>query len=336
MTNRVLVCGAGGFIGNHVVRRLKGEGYWVRGVDLRRPEFSDSDADEFVIVDLRDRRLCQEVCDGRFDEAYQLASDMGGAGYIFTGVHDGSIMSNSATINLNVLTSCVESSIPRIFFSSSACIYPEYNQRDPEKPVCAEDSVYPAMPDSEYGWEKLFSERLYLAHHRARKIEVRIGRLHNVYGPENPWRGGREKAPAAICRKIAAAANGGEVEIWGDGRQTRSFLHVDDCVDAIRALMRSTCSGPMNIGSEEMVTITGLVEMVAEIAGKQLTLKYVPGPQGVRGRTSDNRLIRTELGWRPVLSLRDGMARTYAWIQEQVTRGPDVNPNTKGPRRHVL
>jgi nucleoside-diphosphate-sugar epimerase len=317
---KALVLGAGGFIGSHLVKRLKKEGYWVRGVDLKYPEFSPTAADEFIIGDLRDQAVCRTVVDQRFDEIYQLAADMGGAGYIFTGEHDADVMHNSATINLNILDLCRKKGVGRIFYSSSACMYPEYNQLDPDNPKCSEDSAYPAAPDSEYGWEKLFSERLYLAYHRNYGVVVRIARYHNIFGPEGTWKGGREKAPAAICRKVAEAPNGGEIEIWGDGKQTRSFLYIDECIEGTLRLMRSDFTGPVNIGSEEMVTINRLAEIVMEIAGKKLRVKHVPGPLGVRGRNSDNRLIREKLGWMPSMSLRDGLEKTYPWIEEQVKK----------------
>jgi len=313
-----LVTGAGGFIGSHLVKRLKKEGYWVRGVDLKYPEFSPTAADEFIIGDLRDQALCRTVVDRHFNEVYQLAANMGGAGYIFTGEHDADVMHNSATINLNILDLCSKKGVRRIFYSSSACMYPEYNQLDPENPKCSEDSAYPAAPDSEYGWEKLFSERLYLAYYRNYGLQVRIARYHNIFGPEGTWVGGREKAPAAICRKVAQTPDGGEIEIWGDGKQTRSFLYIDECIEGTLRLMRSDFIGPVNIGSEEMVTINRLAEMVMEIAGKKLRIKHVPGPLGVRGRNSDNRLIRQKLGWEPSQSLREGLEKTYWWIAQQV------------------
>lgn len=314
-----LVCGAGGFIGGHLVKRLRAEGYWVRGVDLRYPEFSATEAHDFIMGDLRDPSLCQCATDGvQFDEIYQLAADMGGAGYIFTGEHDADVMHNSAMINLNVLDACCKRNIRKIFYSSSACIYPEYNQMDPDNPKCSEDSAYPAQPDSEYGWEKLFSERLYLSYQRNHGLEVRIARFHNIFGPEGTWDGGREKAPAALCRKVALAHDGGEIEIWGDGKQTRSFLYIDECLEGIRRLMNSSFSGPVNIGSEEMVTINRLASIVAEIAGKKLSLKHIPGPLGVRGRNSDNDLIKLKLGWAPSEKLADGLATTYHWIKRQM------------------
>jgi len=319
---RALVCGAGGFIGSHLVKRLKREGFWVRGVDLKYPEFSETEADDFVIGDLRDPYFVRSIVDTKFDEVYQLAADMGGAGFVFTGEHDADIMHNSAMINLNVLDACYKRNIKRIFFSSSACIYPEYNQMDPNNPKCSEDSAYPAAPDSEYGWEKLFSERLYLAYHRNYGMEVRIARYHNIFGPEGAWTGGREKAPAALCRKVAIAILKGEdfIEVWGDGKQTRSFLYIDECIEGTIRLMRSDWTGPVNIGSEEMVTIDQLAEMIMEIAGKKLKIIHVPGPMGVRGRTSDNRLIREKLGWAPSMPLKEGLRITYMWIKEQVEK----------------
>ena len=317
-TKRAFVCGAGGFVGSHLVKRLKNEGYWVRGVDLKRPEFAPTVADDFVIADLREPGNWPAILDARFDEAYQLAADMGGAGYVFTGDNDSEIMHNSAMINLHMADFAVRRRVGKVFYSSSACMYPEYNQEDPENPNCAESSAYPALPDSEYGWEKLFSERLYLAFARNRGLDVRIARFHNVFGPEGAWDGGREKAPAAFCRKVAEQPDGGEIEMWGDGGQTRSFLYVDECLEAVRRLMQSSFSGPVNIGSGEMVTINRMAEMIMEIAGKKLTVKHIPGPLGVRGRNSDNRLIRENLGWAPTLPLRDGLAKTYSWIAARI------------------
>lgn len=313
-----LVCGAGGFIGSHMVKRLKKDGFWVRGVDLKYPEFSPTVADDFVIADLRDSQVCKNVVDRKFEEVYQFAADMGGAGFVFTGENDADIMHNSALINLNVLEACNKRNNKRIFYSSSACMYPEHNQEDPDNPNCAEDSAYPAKPDSEYGWEKLFSERLYLAFQRNYGIEVRIARYHNIFGPEGTWRGGREKAPAALCRKVAEAMDGGQIEIWGDGKQTRSFLYIDECLEGTIKLTRSDFSGPVNIGSDEMVTINQLADMIMTISGKKLSIKHIPGPQGVRGRNSDNRFIYEKLGWKPSQRLEEGMRRTYAWIAPQV------------------
>src|SRR4051794_11448172 len=287
-----LVCGAGGFIGGHLVSRLKEEGFWVRGADLKYHEFSASAADDFTMGDLRDPYFCRQVIDRRFDEVYQLAADMGGAGYIFTGENDANVMHNSATINLNVLETSRKRSIKRVLYSSSACIYPEYNQNDPDNPKCSEESAYPAAPDSEYGWEKLFSERIYMAYNRNHGMECRIARYHNIFGPEGSWNNGKEKAPAAICRKVAIANSGDVIEIWGDGNQTRSFLFIDECLEGTLRLMRSPQEGPFNIGSEEMITLDELVRLVANIAGKTIYIRHVPGPTGVRGRNSDNRLIR--------------------------------------------
>ncbi|HYA42219.1 MAG TPA: NAD-dependent epimerase/dehydratase family protein [Syntrophobacteraceae bacterium] len=317
---QALVCGAGGFIGSHMVKRLKKEGFWVRGVDLKYPEFSETEADDFIIGDLRDPYICRQSVDRKFDEVYQFAADMGGAGFVFTGENDADIMHNSALININMVEACWKRNVKRIFYSCSACMYPAHNQVDPDNPNLAEDSAYPANPDSDYGWEKLFSERLYLAFHRNYGMEVRIARYHNTFGPEGTWRGGREKAPAALCRKVAMAKDGGEIEIWGDGRQTRSFLFIDECIEGTLRLTRSDWTGPVNIGSDEMVTIDRLAEMAMEIAGKKLVKVHIPGPLGVRGRNSDNRLIYQKLGWRPSQPLMDGMMKTYKWIEGQVNR----------------
>jgi nucleoside-diphosphate-sugar epimerase len=317
MRKRNLVGGAGGFIGGHLVKRLKQEGFWVRGVDVKKNEFSRSPADEFIVGDLREPEVVRQVVAG-IDEVYQLAADMGGAGYIFTGEHDACVMHNSATINLNVLELGRQAGVRKYFYSSSACIYPAYNQTDPDNPKCSEDSVYPAEPDSEYGWEKLFSERLYAAYSRNYGVEVHVARFHNVFGPEGAWCDGKEKAPAAICRKVAQAPDGGEIEIWGDGKQTRSFLYVDECVEGVRRFMDSNFAGPVNIGSEEMITINQLAHMAMEIAGKRLHIRHIDGPLGVRGRNSDNRLIRQKLNWSPSDPLREGLERTYRWIEEQV------------------
>jgi len=334
-----LVLGAGGFIGSHMVKKLKQEGYWVRGVDLKHPDFEKSHADEFIIADLRDQKIVNRVIrftgelgnyyesvakkfHKSFDEIYQFAADMGGAGYIFTGEHDADVMHNSATINLNVLDAVqkfnkeLESNTTKIFYSSSACMYPEHNQLDPDNPNCSEDSAYPANPDSEYGWEKLFSERLYFAYSRNYEIPVRVARFHNIFGPEGTWQGGKEKAPAAICRKVALS--NGEIEVWGDGEQTRSFLYIDECIEAVRRLMQSNFAGPVNIGSEEMVTINQLVDLTAEIAGKDIKVNHIDGPTGVRGRNSDNTLIKEKLGWNYQQSLKDGIKKTYEWIKNEI------------------
>jgi len=319
-----LVCGAGGFIGSHMVKRLKKEGYWVRGADVKYPDFSISEADEFMVGDLTDQTFAEEVTNKLFEEIYQFAADMGGAGYIFTGDHDADVMNNSATINLNILRNVKENHLevgraPKIFFSSSACMYPEHNQLNPDTPDCREESAYPANPDSEYGWEKLFSERLYLAYSRNYNIPVRIARYHNIYGPEGTWNGGKEKAPAAICRKVAELPNeGGTIEVWGDGLQTRSFLLVDECVEATYRLVQSDFSGPVNIGSEEMVSINELVDIAAKVSGKKVNKKHIEGPLGVRGRNSNNDLIREKLNWDYTLTLEEGIRRTYNWINDQI------------------
>jgi nucleoside-diphosphate-sugar epimerase len=316
---RILVNGAGGFIGGHLVKRLKSEGFWVRGVDLKRHEYSKLPADEFIQGDLCEPDVAQAAVDG-VEEVYQLAADMGGAGYIFTGEHDAAVMHNSATINLNTLEFGRRAGVKKFFYSSSACMYPEYNQLDPDNPKCSEDSAYPAAPDSEYGWEKLFSERLYMAYMRNYGIQVRVARFHNIFGPEGTWDGGREKAPAALCRKVVEAPKGGEIEIWGDGLQTRSFLYVDECLEGVRRLVESDFTGPVNIGSEEMVTINQLAELVMDIAGKKLSIRHIKGPLGVRGRNSDNRLIAEKLAWKPSRSLREGLEKTYDWISSQVNQ----------------
>lgn len=317
---KVLVCGAGGFIGSHLVKYLKEKKYWVRGVDLKHPEFSPSPADEFLIGDLRSQKFCDKVLDMPFEEVYQLAADMGGAGYIFSGEHDASVMHNSATINLNIVDLADKMKVKKIFYSSSACIYPAYNQIDPNNPKCFEESAYPAAPDSEYGWEKLFSERMYLAYNRNNKLNIRIARFHNIFGPEGSWNNGKEKAPAAICRKVAETPDRGEIEIWGDGRQTRSFLYIDECLEGVRRLMDSNFIGPVNIGSQEMITINYLARMAMEIADKKLKIKHIPGPLGVRGRNSDNKLIKEKLDWAPTKPLKQGLEKTYRWINEQVSK----------------
>jgi len=322
---KALVCGAGGFIGGHLVNRLKAEGYWVRGVDLKENEYGNNSADEFIIGDLRKPDVVADVVSADLDEVYQLAADMGGAGFVFTGENDAAIMHNSALINLNVLEEVKHKGIKKIFYSSSACMYPEYNQLDPDNPKCSEDSAYPAAPDSEYGWEKLFSERLFLTYQRNHGVQVRVARFHNIFGPQGTWYGGREKAPAAVCRKVAESADGGVIEIWGDGKQTRSFLLVDECVDGIRRLMDSDFSGPVNLGSEEMIAINDFAKMVIEISGKNITLKNIPGPTGVRGRNSDNALIKEKLGWSPSEPLKKGVEKTYAWITEQLKQKQKTN-----------
>lgn len=337
-----LVLGAGGFIGSHMVKQLRSEGYWVRGVDLKHPEYSASHANEFVVGDLRDTRFVsrcvrftgylgnfyKDIVDKfaeTFDEIYQFAADMGGAGFVFTGENDADIMHNSVSINLNVLeeqrklNEITEQNKTKIFYSGSACMYPEHNQLDPDNPDCREESAYPANPDSEYGWEKLFSERLYLAYNRNHGIPVRVARYHNIFGPEGTWDGGREKAPAAICRKVAfLPESGGAIEVWGDGLQTRSFLFVDECVEATRRLMDSDFMGPVNIGSEEMVTINQLVDIAAEVAEKKVSKNHIDGPLGVRGRNSNNNLIREKLDWDYQMTLKEGIRKTYEWIGGQI------------------
>ncbi len=315
---RALVLGAGGFIGSHLVSRLKTEGYFVKGADLKYPEFTPTQADEFQIIDLRSTSLCEHLIDSDFDEVYQLAADMGGAGYLFTGLNDAQVMHNSAMINLNVADICAKKKIKRVFYSSSACIYPAYNQQDPNNPLCSEASAYPADPDSEYGWEKLFSERMYLSYFRNHGLQVRIARFHNVYGPMGVWKGGKEKAPAALCRKVAEAQNGNHIEIWGNGLQTRSFLYIDDCVEGILKLMHSSHTGPFNIGSEEMVSLNQFADMIIGISGKQLSVKHIEGPIGVNGRNSDNTLVSEAIGWQPKTNLYQGIERTFHWINNQV------------------
>ena len=323
---KALVLGAGGFIGSHMVKRLKQENYWIRGVDLKYPEFSPSKADDFVIQDLREYNGVEKIMtiNGEvFDEIYQFAADMGGAGYIFTGQNDAHIMHNSSTINLNVcdiqqkLNEKHNINKTTIFYSSSACMYPAYNQEDPDNPLCSEKSAYPAEPDSEYGWEKLFSERLYLAFQKNYGIPVRIGRFHNIFGPEGTWEGGKEKSPAALCRKVAMSKDG-TIEIWGDGKQTRSFLYIDECIEAVYRMMKSDFSGPVNIGSEEMVTINRLVDIICSVSGKQVEKIHIDGPLGVRGRNSDNTLIREKLNWDYKQSLEEGISKLYPWIVEKV------------------
>jgi nucleoside-diphosphate-sugar epimerase len=336
-----LVLGAGGFIGSHLVKRLKSEGFWVRGVDLKYPEYDKTEADDFKIYDLRDPKNVEAVMrlegangqplpvayhhhpfseELQFDEVYQLAADMGGAGYIFTGENDANVMHNSATINLNVAHEAVKQKVKRVFYSSSACMYPEHNQLDPNNPNCEESSAYPANPDSEYGWEKLFSERMYLAFARNYGLTVRIARFHNIFGPYGTWKGGKEKAPAAMCRKVVEMLEGGEIEVWGDGQQTRSFLYIDECVEGVLRLMRSDFEEPVNIGSEEMVTINQLAQYAIDISGKNITIKNIEGPTGVRGRNSDNKLIQEKLGWSPNYPLYNGLTETFNWINKQVNK----------------
>jgi GDP-D-mannose 3', 5'-epimerase len=328
---RVIILGGGGFIGGHLGKRLKKEGIIVRIADIKHHEYFDHSeiCDEFIQADLRDPRAVEDVIEENYDEVFQLAADMGGAGYIFTGENDANVMHNSALINLNVAHECVKKHIGKIFYSSSACIYPSHNQVDPQNPNCEESSAYPANPDSEYGWEKLFSERLYLAFRRNYNLNVRIARFHNIFGPQGTWEGGKGKVPAAMLRKVAEAEENGIIEVWGDGTQTRSFLYVDECIEAVLRLMDADFSGPINIGSEEMVTINKLAEMAIAISGKNLKIHNIFGeefiakygfkcPLGVHGRNSDNRLYRKTIGWEVSMPLFEGMRKTYSWIQSQV------------------
>lgn len=327
---RALVCGAGGFIGSHLAKRLKFEGYWVRGVDLKYPEFSATACDDFVIGDLRDPDVCKNIIyipgaddSSYFDEVYQLAADMGGMGYL--SFHDADVMRNSALINLNMVEVCRAAKVKKVFYSSSACIYPEYNQLDPQNPQCAESSAYPAAPDLEYGWEKLFSERLYQAYARNFNMDIRIARFHNVFGPEGTWRGGKEKAPAALSRKIAEAHDGDDIQVWGKGDQTRSFLYIDECIEGVRRLMNSDVTEVLNIGSDEMISINDLAYLIAKIAGKDITVVNVRGPEGVRGRNSDNNLIKQKLSWAPSARLEEGLRATYPWVEQQVSNYSQEN-----------
>jgi GDP-D-mannose 3',5'-epimerase len=313
---KAVVFGAGGFIGGHLVSKLKSLGYWVRGVDIKRHEYKETDGDEFILADLREYANVNLVIDDTIDEVYQLAADMGGAEFVFSGNNDSDIMHNSCLINLHVCDVCVKKGVGKVFYSSSACMYPEHNQLDPNNPNCEESSAYPANPDSEYGWEKLFSERIYLAYARNKGLQVRIARFHNIFGPYGTWNGGREKAPAAVCRKVLQ--NDTEIEVFGPGTQTRSFLYVDECVEGVLRLMNSNFTGPVNIGSDEMVSINQLVDIVSEFDNKNLTKIHIDGPLGVKGRNSDNRLIQEKLGWRPTLPLRDGLKKTYDWISKQI------------------
>jgi nucleoside-diphosphate-sugar epimerase len=315
---RILVCGAGGFIGSHLVDKLKQDGHYVIGADLKYPIYTVTTADKFYQVDLRSQRNVAQLITSDIDEIYQLAADMGGAGYIFTGEHDADIMHNSAIINLNVLDEMRKKNIKKVFYSSSACMYPEHNQLDPDNPLLSEDSAYPANPDSEYGWEKLFSERLYLAYAKNYGFDVRIARFHNVFGPYGSWNNGKEKAPAALCRKVATVEPGGTIEIWGPGTQTRSFLYVDECIEGVQRLMESNFTGPVNLGSERMISINQLVFLIGKLVGKSVCIRNVEGPMGVMGRNSDNRLIREKLGWTPQDNLEDGLLKTYNWIQQQI------------------
>jgi nucleoside-diphosphate-sugar epimerase len=321
---KILILGGCGFIGGNLSKKLTEEGHFVRNVDIKRHEFFTKFNSEWMQGDLRKPKFVHDVMclpDGSFDEVYQLAADMGGAGYIFSGENDANVMHNSALINLNVLDTAIRTGVKKIFYSSSACMYPEHNQLNPENPNCEESSAYPANPDSEYGWEKLFSERLYLAYNRNYGLDVKIARFHNIFGPYGTYKGGKEKAPAAMCRKVAECLDGGEIEVWGDGQQTRSFLYIDECIDGILRLMDSDFKGPVNIGSEEMLSINQLAQNVIDISGKEIYIKNIEGPTGVRGRNSDNKLIREKLGWEPTKPLYDGLIKTYEWIDEQIKKG---------------
>lgn len=328
---KAVVMGAGGFIGSHMVNRLKNEGFWVRGVDLKHTEFSTTQADDFLIGDLRDPNIVRNVIDQDMDLVYQFAADMGGAGYIFTGDNDANVMHNSGLVNLNVVHESVKKNVKKVFYSSSACMYPAHNQEDPDNPMCAENSAYPAAPDSEYGWEKLFSERLYMAFARNYGLNVRIGRFHNIFGPDGTWDGGKEKAPAAMCRKAILAENNSSLEVWGDGLQTRSFLYIDECIEAVQKLMESDFTDPINIGSEEMVQINELAQIAINLSGKNITINNLQGkdfenkygfpvPEGVRGRNSDNKLFREKIGWEPNYPLSKGMESTFKWIKSQAKK----------------
>lgn len=313
-----LVTGAAGFIGSHLVKYLKSKSYRVIAADLQQPEFAASVADEYIVGDLRDPKLLKELFQSDIDEVYQMAADMGGAGYLFSGENDANVMYNSATINLGILKAAVDAKVKKIFYPSSACVYPSVNPKDPGNPNYTEDCAYPAQPESEYGWEKLFSERLYFSFMRNYGIDVKIARFHTIYGPEGSYDGGKEKAPSALARKVALAANNGEIEIWGDGEQTRSFLYVDDCVDAVYKLVQSDFSGPVNIGSDELISINDLANRYIAISGKHLSLKHIDGPVGIQGRNSDNSLIAEKLAWAPQVSLQQGLEKTYHWIAEQI------------------
>ena len=315
---KVLVCGAGGFIGGHLVTSLKEKGYYVIGADIKQHEYKTTDADEFYQYDLREQDLVRKLVTPDIDAIYQLAADMGGAGYVFTGENDANIMHNSALINLNILEAMVKTGVKNVFYSSSACMYPSHNQEDPTNPLLSEESAYPANPDSEYGWEKLFSERVFLAFAKNYGIRARVARFHNIFGPLGSWKDGKEKAPAALCRKVASST--GEVEVWGPGVQTRSFLFIEECIEGIHRIMASDCEVPLNLGSERMISINDLARLVAQIAGKDITIKNIPGPMGVMGRNSHNKLIKETIGWAPGDNLEYGLEKTYAWISEQLQK----------------
>ena len=315
---KILVCGAGGFIGSHLVEKFKSQGHYVIGADLKYPLYNESTADKFFIMDLRNQRNVEYLINSDIDEIYQLAADMGGAGYIFTGEHDADIMHNSAMINLNILDEMQKKGVKNVFYSSSACMYPEHNQTDPNNPLLSEDSAYPAAPDSEYGWEKLFSERLYMSYARNYGMRVRIARFHNIFGPNGSWNNGKEKAPAALCRKVAMSKDNGIIDVWGPGNQTRSFLYIDECIEGIQRIMQSDCEVPLNLGSERMISINSLVFLIAKLVNKSIAITNVDGPMGVRGRNSHNKLIKEMIGWTPAENLEDGLIQTYNWINQQI------------------
>jgi GDP-D-mannose 3',5'-epimerase len=324
MKKTILVCGAGGFIGGHLVTSLKQQGHYVIGADIKQHEYKKTDADEFYQYDLLEQSNVRKLITSDIDTIYQLAADMGGAGYIFTGENDADIMHNSAMINLNIAEEVVAKGVKNVFYSSSACMYPSHNQEDPDNPLLSEESAYPANPDSEYGWEKLFSERLWMSFARNYGIRVRIARLHNVFGPQGSWNNGKEKAPAALCRKVAASHNG-EIEVWGPGVQTRSFLYIDECIEGIHRIQASDCDIPLNLGSERMISINGLAELISTIAKKPVKINNVPGPMGVMGRNSHNKLIQETIGWAPQDNLESGLEKTYAWISHMIAHNiPDV------------
>jgi nucleoside-diphosphate-sugar epimerase len=318
---KILVCGAGGFIGSHLVEKLKEQGHYIIGADLHHPLYNKTLADEFYIMDLREQTNVRKLVTDDIDEIYQLAADMGGAGYIFTGEHDADIMHNSCQINLNILDSMVKANVKKVFYSSSACMYPEHNQTDPNNPLLAEDSAYPANPDSEYGWEKLFSERLYMTYARNYNLDVRIARFHNIFGPKGSWDNGKEKAPAALCRKVALCKDGGIIDVWGPGNQTRSFLFIDECVEGIQRIMASDYTKPVNLGSTRMISINNLVLLIAKLNGKNVSIRNVDGPRGVMGRNSDNKLIKEKINWAPDEDLEAGLIKTYKWIDDQIQLG---------------
>jgi nucleoside-diphosphate-sugar epimerase len=322
---KILVCGAGGFIGSHLVEKFKSQGHYVIGADLKYPLYNESTADKFYIMDLRKQGNVEYIMDSDIHEVYQLAADMGGAGYIFTGEHDADIMHNSAMINLNILNEMQKKGVKNVFYSSSACMYPSYNQTDPNNPLLSEDSAYPANPDSEYGWEKLFSERLYMSYARNYGMRVRIARFHNIFGPMGSWNNGKEKAPAALCRKVAMCKDNGIIDVWGPGNQTRSFLYIDECIEGIQRIMQSDCEVPLNLGSERMISINDLVMLIAKLNNKTVSILNIEGPIGVMGRNSHNKLIKETIGWAPSENLEYGLIETFNWINNQILKNNKDN-----------